>query len=207
MTRIATPPTARQRRPARLPYEEFLKRYSGGQHVEWVNGEVVQMPAVSDQHDDIFGFLYTGLRHFAEFHKLGRVLSDPFQMKPAAHLPGRAPDIQFVAKRHLKRIRPLFVDGPADLVVEIVSASSRTIDRVNKFREYEAGGVREYWIIDPEQQLAEFYVRGRGGKFQPVEPDTVGRYESKVMAGLWIDTAWLWDPPALLVVLKAWGII
>src|SRR5882724_9240688 len=99
MTRIATPPTSKRHRPVRLAYKVFLERYSGGEHVEWVDGEVVQMPAVTDQHDDVFGFLYTSLKHFTEFHDLGRLLSDPFQMKPAEHLPGRAPDIQFVAKR------------------------------------------------------------------------------------------------------------
>lgn len=165
------------------------------------------MPAVTDQHDDVFGFLYTLLKLFVEHHDVGRVLSDPFQMKTGPNLPGRAPDIQFISKRRLNLIQRLFMKGPADLVVEVISAGSREVDRVSKFREYETGGVREYWIIDPELQVAEFYRRGRDRKFHLMEPDVDGRIHSRVLPQLWLRIDWLWDPPPLLVVLKEWGIV
>jgi Uma2 family endonuclease len=47
---------------------------------------------------------------------------------------------------------------PADLAVEIVPTESRLRDRGQKLAEYEMGGVREYWIIDPERRQAAFYV-------------------------------------------------
>ena len=53
------------------------------------------------------------------------------------------------------------MEGGPSLVVEIVSPGSATIDRVDKFREYERAGVGEYWIIDPrhQKQQADFNVR------------------------------------------------
>src|SRR5947207_1485885 len=64
----------------KMTYEEFLA-WDDGRHAEWVDGEVILISPASDQHQDLVGFLYTLLRHFAEMHDLGRVLIAPFQMK------------------------------------------------------------------------------------------------------------------------------
>ena len=50
-----------------------------------------------------------------------------------------------------------YLDGPADVVVEIISPESRLRDRGEKFAEYEMGGVREYWLIDSERHEADWY--------------------------------------------------
>lgn len=47
--------------------------------------------------------------------------------------------------------------GAPDLVVEIISASSAKIDRIDKSLAYQRAGVKEYWIIDPANQLVEVY--------------------------------------------------
>ena len=60
----------------------------------------------------------------------------------------------------------------ADFVIEIVSGD-RTRDRSAKFNEYEAGGVGEYWILDPARNRAEFYLRDSAGVFR-VQTPTVG---------------------------------
>ena len=61
----------------------------------------------------------------------------------------REPDVLFLAKEHLGRLRDSHIEGPADLVVEIVSKESRGRDRGEKFYEYGEGGVPEYWLLDP----------------------------------------------------------
>ncbi|MEJ7756097.1 MAG: Uma2 family endonuclease [Nocardioidaceae bacterium] len=50
-----------------------------------------------------------------------------------------------------------YLDGAADLAIEIISPESIGRDRGEKFVEYEAAGIREYWLIDPERRQAEFY--------------------------------------------------
>jgi Uma2 family endonuclease len=189
-----------------MTYEQFLQWDGENQHVEWVDGEVVEMPPVTDEHDEVDGFLFSLLKHFVEHFDLGVLRSDPFQMKTGPDLPGRAPDILFVAKRNRRRLHRLFVDGPADLVIEIISPGSRTTDRVDKFREYQAGGVREYWLIDPDRRRAEFYRRGRDGLFRPV-PVEGGIFRSGVLKGLWLNVDWLWSRPPLLEVLKLWKLV
>jgi Uma2 family endonuclease len=70
---------------------------------------------------------------------------------------GREPDLLFVAQTNLERLKETYLDGPADLVVEIVSPEGVGRDRGVKFYEYAQGGVPEYWLIDPQTEWAEFY--------------------------------------------------
>lgn len=48
-----------------------------------------------------------------------------------------------------------FVDGPPDLVVEVVSPESRRTDYVLKPPIYERSGVQEYWLVDPARKVIE----------------------------------------------------
>ena len=92
-------------------------------------------------------------------------------------------------------------------MVEIISPDSRTRDRRRKFREYQEGGVREYWLPDPGKRQAAFYVRDPGGRFQPSLPGPDGIFHSTVLPGLWLKVGWLWQRPPLLSVLKEWGLV
>ena len=192
-----------------LTYEEFLNWEGENQHVEWVNGKVIFMSPVSAKHQEIGLFLLSVLKYFVEAHRLGNVLYDPFQMKTGAALPGRAPDILFVATANLGRLKPNHLEGPADLVVEIISPGSRTVDRGEKFYEYEQGGVPEYWLIDPDRKQAEFYQRADDGIYRLAPVNEEGRYHSKALEGLWLNADWLWQRPLppVLDVLKEWKLI
>src|SRR5436305_5745716 len=119
--------------PARISYQEFLRREREDNHVEWVDGEIVMMAPISDEHDDVAGFLYALLRAFVEFHELGVVKQEPYQMKTGPKLPGRAPDVRYLAKKNLSRLKKTHVAGPADLVIEVISPGSRGIDRGAKY--------------------------------------------------------------------------
>jgi Uma2 family endonuclease len=164
------------------------------------------MAAVSEEHTHVGRFLLMLLTHFVEARKLGTVMYEPFQMKLAVGKRGRSPDLMFVATANLPRMTTKFLDGPADLAVEVVSPGSVATDRGEKFNEYEQGGVREYWLIDPLRKQAEFYERGTDGLFHliPVEGGVV---RSVVLAGLWLRVEWLWDRPGVIAVLKEWGLV
>jgi len=80
---------------------------------------------------------------------------------------------------------------------------SRARHKGEKFSEYERGGVREYWLIDPARRQAEFYVL-RDGVFQPASFDNEGIYRSTVLPGFWMRVDWLWQLPPLSQVTKQW---
>jgi len=206
LTKSEAPP---QVLPETMTYEEFLAWADEDTWAEWVNGEVIELSPASDRHQDVSDFLVALLRHFVEAHQLGVVRSAPFQMKTAPDLPGREPDLLFIAREHRDRLKESGLEGPADLVVEVINPDSRARDRGEKFYEYEQGGVREYWLIDPLRQRAEFYRLDDKGLFDLLPVDANGLFRSTVLEGLWLKVDWLWqDPlPPLLSVLKAWGLV
>ncbi len=201
--------TTRHTTPAKMTYEEFLAQADEDTPAEWVDGEVILMSPASKRHQVLADFLTALLRHFVEAHQLGLVLSAPFQMKLAARPSGREPDVLFVSSDRLDRLKEMYLDGPADLAVEVVSADSRARDRVDKFYEYEQGGVREYWLIDPLSKQAEFYLLGDDGRYHPAAVGPEGEFHSVVLGGLRLTVDWLWQEPLppLLTVLKEWGIV
>jgi Uma2 family endonuclease len=128
-------------------------------------------------------------------------------MRTGPSLPGRSPDVLFVAKKNAKRLKKTHLQGPADLAIEIVSPGSRAIDRGDKYFEYEKGGVDEYWIIDPGRRRAEFYQRDKEGLYRLVSVDDAGVYRSRAMKGFWMPVSWLWYPfPTLATVRREWGV-
>lgn len=195
--------------PLKMTYEEFLEADFGEQRVEWVNGEVSYMGTVSREHSYLGSFLIALFRFFIEAYQLGFVFFEPFNMKTGPTLPGRNPDILFVTNENQSRIKKNYLEGPADLVVEIISPDDPKRDRVDKREEYEKGGVREYWMIDRENRQADFLVRGEDGLFHPVPVGEGGIFRSTVLAGLWIKVDWLWQEPlpSLMSVLKEWELI
>ena len=196
-----TPATAKHGR--RMTYQQFLRRDSDHAHYEWVDGRAVEMSPVTAEHDDVSGFLIVLLMLHTEAHDAGTIRHRPFQMKTGTRLPGRAPDVLYVAKKNVKRLKRLYVDGPADLAVEVVGTESRSTDRGAKHDEYERGSVKEYWLIDPERKHAEFNHLGRDGHYAQL-PLQDGIFRSAVMKGLWLKVDWLWRRPPILSVLKDW---
>jgi Uma2 family endonuclease len=164
------------------------------------------MSPASTLHQDISDFLASILRFYVEERRLGRIITSRIIMRPARHLPGREPDIMFVSSENIGRIRENSIEGSADLVIEVISMESRTRDTIEKLREYEEGGVREYWIVDPYDRRVTFLQAGNGGKFLEVNAQD-GIYHSKVIAGLWLATPWLWERPRLSTVFREWGLI
>lgn len=194
----------------KITYEQYLECCQGDEnrHTEWVNGEVVEMAPVSNQHADIAGFLHMILRGYVSARHLGAVRTEPFQMKTGPDMPGRSPDILFVAQGNLARLTKSHLDGPADLVIEVISPDSRARDRGEKFYEYEQGGVREYWLIDPARRRAEFHVLGPDNVYKPVLAEE-GVYRSAAVSGLWLKVDWLWQEPLpeLMHILREWKLI
>lgn len=190
--------------PPKLSYEEFLERYDG-RYAEFVDDVAIEPMSVTQRHDDLTGFLLALLRIFVEERQLGKIHGEPYQMKLTidGKIKGREPDIFFISNENLSRIGEKFFDGPADLVIEVVSPDSIVRDTQEKFDEYESAGVLEYWIIDPHRRTANFYGFDGEGKYRML-PLSDGRFESRVVDGLWIDTAWFWkdELPNLMAVLR-----
>lgn len=188
-----------------MTYEEFLE-YADGMHAEWVGGEIITLMPASRVHQNVADFILIILRFFVEYQRLGMVISAPFQMKSGTDLPGREPDVMFVSNENLSRLHANYLEGPADLAVEVVCTESRERDRGAKYYEYETAGVREYWLIDPLRKQAEFYQLGDDSVYHLVSVGEDEIYRSAVLNGLWLKVSWLWEDtmPPVRAVLDMW---
>ena len=191
------PITLEQPAPPHTPmtFDEFLAWADEDTKAEWVDGEVEFYMAAAIKHQRIKAFLMQILYLFVRLRKIGEVFDAPTLMRLRSRPSGREPDILFVARKNMGRLTPTYLDGPADLVIEIVSPESVERDRVRKFAEYEQGGVREYWLIDPDAQTAEFYQLKPDGHYQRVKVGADDVYHSREIKDFWLRVAWLWQDP------------
>lgn len=162
--------------------ETFMREYAE-LHAEWINGTVIKMSPVTETHHWITMFLKTLLAYYLEKTGEGEMRAEPFVMQ-VSETRKREPDIFVVTTANLSFLKPTLMEKAADLVIEVVSADSIKRDRGEKFEEYEAAGVQEYWIVDPLREENLFYTRSEDGVFRRRDTDTMGIYTSRVLPHL-----------------------
>ncbi len=206
MTETRSPKPTRDAPPEPpVSYEEFLAWADEDVRAEWIDGKIHVMSPASSTHQRLVRFLSSSLSVWLEQNEDGELFIAPFQMKLEQ---GREPDLLVVREEHRDRVTDAYVDGPADLVVEIVSAESGARDRGEKFYEYEAAGIPEYWLIDPGREELAVY-RLKEDRYRTAFEGREGRAASAVLDGFWIEAEWLWQDelPAVLDVLRRWELI
>jgi Uma2 family endonuclease len=178
--------------PRTMTEEEFEAWCDEDIKAEWVDGEVIVHSPALDRHVLLTGFLLNTMGLFARHHDSGVVMGPEFQIR----LPGRrrVPDVLFVRKERRDLIRPTYLDGPPDLIVEIVSPDSVERDWREKYLEYEAHGVPEYWVIDPSNKQARVYVLNEQRQYVTASEED-GALKSTALAGFWLRAEWLWQDP------------
>jgi Uma2 family endonuclease len=178
-----------------VSYEAYLNRLDEDTHAEWVKGEMIVFRPPQTIHQIVLIFLHSLMNDFVSFFNRGVVIPAPFEMLICDGQSSRQPDLLFVSRDNLGRLNPERLNGPADLVVEIVAENSVSRDYHDKFYEYEQAGVREYWIIDPRpgEEHVDFYELTSSGHYRRISPDEYGRYHSVVLPGFWFRPDWLWE--------------
>jgi Uma2 family endonuclease len=177
--------------PPKMSFEEFLKFGDEDTWAEWIDGEVIFMYSASSKHQDIVLFLAQVLGLYVRTHNLGDILLAPFAMKLEKERRGREPDLLFVCNERKHLIEPTFLNGAADVVIEVISPESISRDRGEKFVEYESAGVREYWLIDYERKRAEFYELDEENRYRLIQ--TNGLFRSKIITDFFLHENWFWQ--------------
>lgn len=173
-----------------VSYDTFINGYEG-QRVEWVNGAVIAMASIDERHDALINFSRVLFTAYLE-HTGGRIVGDPMIMRLITVPSSRAPDIQILLPDRLHQLQKNEVVGPANLVIEIVSPGNSRTDYVDKRREYELGGVPEYWILNHQKPEALFLQLNEMGLYVEVPPDAEGVYHSAALPHFKLPVALLW---------------
>jgi Uma2 family endonuclease len=146
------------------PPQTMLEVYESlpeGTRVQLIQNRIIMSPSPLDSHQKIAAELVYQLIGFVKKHNLGEIRFSPYDV----HLDDEnvyQPDIIFVAKENLHKIKQNGFYGAPELIFEILSPSNATYDLENKKDVYERSGVKEYWIVNPETSLAEGFTLTRG---------------------------------------------
>jgi len=180
-----------------MTYEEYLAWAGEDLWSEWVDGKVIVFMSPLIGHQEVVVFLLSLVKLYADLFKLGKVLPHQTELLILDGRVSREPDLIFVAAANLHRVTERRVEDRADLVVEVISDDSVARDRRDKWQQYAEAGIPEYWLLDwrPGTQRADFLQLGDDGVYERQELDAAGRYHSRVLPGLWLDPAWLWQNP------------
>ena len=124
--------------------------------VELIDGWIYDMAAPSMVHQLILGELHLQLAPCVEKHPGCHIFFAPFDVRlDNDDYTMVQPDLAIICGNDgLTRQR---MNGAPDFIIEILSPSSRAHDMFRKLNKYQAAGVREYWIVDPEKQKIIVY--------------------------------------------------
>lgn len=193
-----------------VPADVYMREYAN-QHCEWINGTVYKMSPIHIKHQGITRYLSNWLQAYLSLKPIGKIQEDPFVMRLTytdkegeKHEVRRQPDIQVILNDNPGKLQPTMMDGPADIVIEVISPGSVSVDRGDKYEEYRQGGVREYWIVDPLNDECLFYRLNDDGIYKPQYVDADDHYRTPHLPGfaLHIPTLWQDDLPDIIAIVQ-----
>lgn len=143
---------------AKMNYDQLCLLPEDGHQYELFDGELVMTPSPNTRHQRIVGRLHVELLAFVSKHSLGELYLAPLDTIMDEFTVVQ-PDILFVSQERVAEVVKERIEGAPDLVVEILSPSTFHKDLRRKMRVYSQFGVREYWIVDPEEETIELHQR------------------------------------------------
>lgn len=171
-------------------YGDYLK-WDDSQRWELIEGVPYCMtPAPTLQHQSILGEIY---RQFANYlvGKTCQAFLAPFDVRLPSNQEADEdvktvvqPDLTIACDRSMLRKTGCF--GVPTLIVEIISPSSAKTDRIQKFNLYEKVGVKEYWIVQPDEKTISVFKLGNTNRYG--RPTTYAEDHS-IQVGIFPDLA------------------
>jgi Uma2 family endonuclease len=137
--------------------EKFYQIIENNHKVEFINGKTIFHTPSQKRHIDVVGNLVRLLSTFVDEHNLGWL--GFYDIMVSLTRNDYTPDVCFWKQSRAKDFEEDQMQFPApDLVVEVLSKSTANNDRTIKYEDYEAHGVKEYWIVDPTKKIVEQYI-------------------------------------------------
>jgi len=142
-------------------YEDYRELPNDQKIYQVIGGKLLMVPAPSTRHQNVSRNLEFIIWSFVKSHNLGMVYDAPIDVVFSS-VDVVQPDIVFIARNRLAVVKEKGIFGAPDWVIEIVSSSTSKIDIKLKKDLYERFGVREYWIVYPEDEKVEVYLLKEG---------------------------------------------
>ena len=146
--------------------KEFYETMKESEKVEFINGEVIFNSPVKLEHNKATNLLFRLISTYVSSLNLGFTGIEKIMISLTRN--DYEPDICFFNKSVSDKFDPKQMQFPApDFIAEVISPSTEHIDRVIKFEDYAAHGIKEYWIVDPEKHTIEqYYITPEEDKYE-----------------------------------------
>lgn len=144
-------------KPPRTGIEAF-ELMPEGTFCQLINDILIMSPAPTPYHQSTLGIIYEKISKMVKKHKLGKVFFSPIDV----YLNDKnvlQPDIIFISKDRSGIIDwKKGIMGAPELVIEILSKGNEKCDMTEKKNAYEAAGVKEYWLVNPDTKWCKGFV-------------------------------------------------
>jgi len=174
-----------------LTADELFGFPDDGKRREIIEGVLYVAAAPSRLHQLVLFRLTLLVGNLVAATKSGQAYFSPVDVRFSAHDLVQ-PDLIYIRRERLHLYRGHIMDGPPDVVMEVISPSNRGYDLTEKARLYEKYAVPEYWVFDPENRKITHLVLREGVHVSTDAKD--GLYHSTVIDGLAIDPIALFAP-------------
>jgi Uma2 family endonuclease len=170
-----------------LTVQDYRSLPETGPRYQLIEGDLYMSPAPNRYHQDISRNLELILGNYLKSNPIGKIYDAPFDVVLDPYDVFQ-PDILFVSDQRKSILTEAGAEGAPDFIVEILSPKTARLDLEAKRKVYLRHGVRELWIIDPEQHIIVIY-RSEIDLHKPVAPHREGDViECPLFPGLRIDT-------------------
>ena len=170
----------------KLTYEDYAKTPEGERY-ELIDGELIKLTSPRVAHQRLLARLFRGLSPFVEDNELGEIFISPTDVV-LNDFNTFQPDIFFISNERAGIVTSANIQGAPDLVIEILSPSTRRRDWSEKRDLYAEHGVKEYWLASTDEERVWVLLLGENGLYA-----VVGVYEredtltSPTLAGFTLD--------------------
>jgi Uma2 family endonuclease len=176
----------------KFSYEDLQQIPPDRNRYEIVDGELFVTPSPITLHQRIVTNLSAHLWQHVRKHRLGEVFVAPLDVV-FTFSTVLEPDVIFVSKSRRRIVGEKNLTGPPDLVVEVVSESTASLDREIKPKQYALYGVSEFWRVDPFERTVDIF-RLKEGEYELAA--SLGFEEnltSPLFPGLILPVSSLWE--------------
>ena len=135
-----------------------------GKRYEIIDGELFVTPSPALRHQEILRNLVVRMQQYLDDHPLGTLFFAPLDVVFSDDNVVE-PDLLYISKARAERMTKKNIQGAPDLVVEVLSESTRRTDEIRKRKLFERHDVVEYWIVDPELDTIKVFRR-EGPRFE-----------------------------------------
>ena len=173
----------------RVSADEYFRLEEDGFRYELVDGVVCMSPSPTPVHQKVVTRIAAQIVAYLEVHPVGEVFVEVDVHLGAGPRGGDLvyrPDVIFLRTERVAQNQERIVGAP-DLVVEVVSNTSRRYDNETKRSDYQRCGVSEYWLIDPDRESMTFLsLEGNHYVEMSTEGDTL---KSRALSGFTLNLA------------------